>query len=120
MPINNTVNTLNLTVTYQPISMFKWQMYSAQDMRNRFNIMASLMSDDNDHEDDDQDSIKEAFLETNLYLLIITFIISIVHSVFEFLAFKNGKIRYILSSMINNRCVRTSYLFIAKCMPQIY
>merc|ERR1719362_587685 len=51
--------------------------------------MASLMSDENDHEDEDQDSIKEAFLETNLYLLIITFVISIVHSVFEFLAFKN-------------------------------
>merc|ERR1711993_230514 len=50
--------------------------------------MASLMSDD-DRDDEDQDSIKEAFLETNLYLLIITFVISIVHSVFEFLAFKN-------------------------------
>ena len=91
MPINSTVETLNLTLTYQPISMFKWQMYSAQDMRNRFNIMANLMSDD-DREDDDQDSIKEAFLETNIYLLVITFVISIVHSVFEFLAFKNGKI----------------------------
>ena len=89
MPINSTVETLNLTVTYQPISMFKWQMYSAQDMRNRFNIMASLMSDDNDHEDEDQDSIKEAFLETNIYLLAITFVVSIVHSIFEFLAFKN-------------------------------
>ena len=89
MPINSSVESLNLTVTFQPISMFKWQMYSAQDMRNRFNIMASLMSDENDHEDDDQDSIKEAFLETNLYLLIITFVVSIVHSIFEFLAFKN-------------------------------
>merc|ERR1712110_1047332 len=42
-----------------------------------------------EEEDDDQDSIKEAFLETNLYLLIITFVVSIVHSIFEFLAFKN-------------------------------
>merc|ERR1719273_637677 len=50
--------------------------------------MASLMSDD-DRDDEDQDSIKEAFLETNLYLLIITFVVSIVHSIFEFLAFKN-------------------------------
>merc|ERR1712038_466905 len=64
-------------------------MYSAQDMRNRFNIMASLMSEENEHEDDDQDSIKEAFLETNIYLLVLTFVVSIIHSVFEFLAFKN-------------------------------
>merc|ERR1712038_566655 len=62
-------------------------MYSAQQMRNRFNVMGSLMGEDDD--DDDQDSIKEAFLETNFYLLVLTFVVSIVHSVFEFLAFKN-------------------------------
>ncbi len=28
-------------------------------------------------------------METNIYLLGLTFVISIVHSVFEFLAFKN-------------------------------
>ena len=55
--------------------------------------MASLMGDE---EDEDQDSIKEAFLETNFYLLIMTFVVSIVHSVFEFLAFKNGKFFQIL------------------------
>lgn len=32
-----------------------------------------------------------ALLETNPYLLALTIIVSIVHSVFEFLAFKNGK-----------------------------
>ena len=42
-----------------------------------------------EEEDQDQDSVKEAFLETNVYLLALTFIVSIVHSVFEFLAFKN-------------------------------
>jgi len=87
-PLNSTVETLNLTVTYQPLSMFKWQMYSAQEMKNKFNMMANLMGDEGD-DDDDQDSIKEAFLETNPYLLGLTFVVSIVHSVFEFLAFKN-------------------------------
>ena len=62
--------------------------FSAQQMRNRFNIMGGLMGDE---EEEDQDSIKEAFLETNFYLLVLTFVVSIVHSVFEFLAFKNGK-----------------------------
>ena len=50
--------------------------------------MGGLMGDE---EEEDQDSIKEAFLETNFYLLVLTFVVSIVHSVFEFLAFKNGK-----------------------------
>jgi Cleft lip and palate transmembrane protein 1 (CLPTM1) len=29
-PINDTVKFVNLTVTFQTLSMFKWQMYSAQ------------------------------------------------------------------------------------------
>jgi len=87
MPINETVKTLNISITYQPLSMFKWQMYSAQQMRNRFNVMGNLMGENEDEQD--QDSIKEAFLETNFYLLVITFVVSILHTVFEFLAFKN-------------------------------
>ena len=55
----------------------------------RFNVMGSLMGEDDD--DQDQDSIKEAFLETNFYLLVMTFVVSILHTIFEFLAFKNGK-----------------------------
>jgi len=49
--------------------------------------MGSLMGEDDDEQD--QDSIKEAFLETNFYLLVITFVVSILHTIFEFLAFKN-------------------------------
>merc|ERR1719244_1976115 len=86
-PINSTTPSLNLTLTFQPLSMFKWQMYSAQALRNRFNVLGNLMGEE--EEDQDQDSIKEAFLETNISLLVLTFVISIVHSVFEFLAFKN-------------------------------
>merc|ERR1719290_516482 len=85
-PINSTTTSLNLTLIFQPLSMFKWQMYSAQAMKNRFNVLGNLMGEE---EDQDQDSVKEAFLETNIYLLVLTFVVSIVHSVFEFLAFKN-------------------------------
>ena len=67
--------------------MFKWQMYSAQQLRNRFNVLGNFMGEEED--DQDQDSVKEAFLETNIYLLVLTFVVSIVHSIFEFLAFKN-------------------------------
>lgn len=44
-----------------------------------------------DDEDSDQDTLKETLLETNPYLLGMTIVVSILHSVFEFLAFKNGK-----------------------------
>ena len=40
--------------------------------------------------DEDQDAMKEMFLETSPYLLALTGIVSILHSIFEMLAFKNG------------------------------
>ena len=33
---------------------------------------------------------KRTLLETNIYLLALTIVITLVHNVFEFLAFKNG------------------------------
>lgn len=37
------------------------------------------------------DMIKEMLVENNPYYLAITFAVSILHSLFEFLAMKNGK-----------------------------
>lgn len=87
-PINSTVKTLDIELTFQPLSLFKWQMYTAQSMRNKW---TSSVFGDNfvEEEDEDQDSLKEALLETPTYLLILTAAVSILHSVFELLAFKN-------------------------------
>lgn len=84
-PINDTTQYLELRITYQPLSLFKWQMYLAHSMRSRFT--ANIFQDET--EDEDQDSLKEALLETSPYLLTATVIISLLHSVFELLAFKN-------------------------------
>uniref|UniRef100_A0A915DJ93 Cleft lip and palate associated transmembrane protein n=1 Tax=Ditylenchus dipsaci TaxID=166011 RepID=A0A915DJ93_9BILA len=70
--VNETVPSIDLTVTYAPMSLFKWQMYASQQVRN-----------------DDQDAIKQALLETNPVLLGVTVVVSILHTVLEFLAFKN-------------------------------
>ncbi|XP_074663188.1 putative lipid scramblase CLPTM1 [Tubulanus polymorphus] len=88
MPVNHTVKQLNMTLTYSPMSLFRWQMYAAQGMRSKW---YSFLGEDfmPEESDEDQDSLKRTFLETNPYLLALTIIVSIVHSVFEFLAFKN-------------------------------
>lgn len=85
-PINETVKRVHLSLTYQPISMMKWQMYAAQGMRNKWSSMLGSEALENE---DEQDYIKEALLETSPILLGATVIVSIAHSVFEFLAFKN-------------------------------
>ncbi|KAL6447230.1 hypothetical protein ACFW04_001484 [Cataglyphis niger] len=86
-PLNNTVEQLELRLTYQPLSLFKWQIYAAQSVRNKWT--SSIMGEASDEDDNDQDTLKETLLETNPYLLGLTIIVSILHSVFEFLAFKN-------------------------------
>ncbi|XP_047471837.1 cleft lip and palate transmembrane protein 1-like [Penaeus chinensis] len=88
-PINGTTEILDLTVTFQPLSLFKWQLYAAQAMKSRWPGTAMLEGLGGEEDDEDQDTIKEAFLETSPYLLALTMAVSLLHSVFEFLAFKN-------------------------------
>uniref|UniRef100_A0A674PM05 CLPTM1 regulator of GABA type A receptor forward trafficking n=1 Tax=Takifugu rubripes TaxID=31033 RepID=A0A674PM05_TAKRU len=85
-PINDTLTTLPLRLSYCPISLWRWQLYAAQNARSPWNF---LPDDTYEQSDEDQDSVKVALLETNPYLLGLTIIVSIVHSIFEFLAFKN-------------------------------
>lgn len=83
-PLNE---SFSLQVTFQPLSLLKWQLYAAQNMRQKmFNIWGEQEGEVNDEE---QDALKETLLDTNPYLLGITVVVSIVHSVFELLAFKN-------------------------------
>ncbi|GAB6026041.1 Cleft lip and palate transmembrane protein 1 like protein [Chamberlinius hualienensis] len=86
-PITKDNSTLNLTLTYQPLSLFRWQLYTAQGVRSKWT--SSFLGDAMEESDEDQDTLKETFLETNPYLLAMTVAVSILHSIFEFLAFKN-------------------------------
>jgi hypothetical protein len=85
MPLNDTTPSISITLSFMPITMFKFNMYAAM---SRDNPWYGLMSGA-DQTDEEQDSIKQTLLETNPYLLGLTVAVSILHSVFEFLAFKN-------------------------------
>lgn len=83
--INETSLTLDLNLVYQPLSLFRWQLYLTQTRENKWT--SGWFQDE--AEDEDQDSVKEALLDTSPYLLGLTIVVSILHSVFELLAFKN-------------------------------
>uniref|UniRef100_A0A8C8GF27 Cleft lip and palate transmembrane protein 1 n=1 Tax=Oncorhynchus tshawytscha TaxID=74940 RepID=A0A8C8GF27_ONCTS len=85
-PINESLQSLPLRLSYCPLSLWRWQLYAAQNARSPWNF---LPEDTYEQSDEDQDSVKVALLETNPYLLGVTIVVSIVHSIFEFLAFKN-------------------------------
>lgn len=86
-PINDTVKTVTFRVTFQPISLFKLQMYVSQNQQSQWQAMFGEAAGDSSEAD--QDAMKEAILETNPIMLGLTVVVSIVHSIFEFLAFKN-------------------------------
>lgn len=90
-PINETTKELELSLTFQPLSLFKWQIYAAQSVKNKWanNMFGEVLGSMNEEQDEDQDSIKETLLDTNPYLLGLTIFVSMLHSVFELLAFKN-------------------------------
>ncbi|XP_030383372.1 cleft lip and palate transmembrane protein 1 homolog [Scaptodrosophila lebanonensis] len=91
-PINHTTPELELHLTFQPLGMFKWQLYAAKQMKHKWggNMLGEIISAGGAEEsDEDQDSLKETLLDTNIYLLGLTVAVSILHSLFELLAFKN-------------------------------
>ncbi|CAG8571160.1 14794_t:CDS:10 [Funneliformis caledonium] len=84
MPINETVEEVLLNIKYYPISMWKFQIYVQ--MGESFRAQAEMMGGDAHSEFDE---IKRMLRETNPILLGVTFTVSLLHSIFEFLAFKN-------------------------------
>ncbi|KAG7608571.1 Cleft lip and palate transmembrane 1 [Arabidopsis suecica] len=81
--INETVSELPLNLEVSPISMTKWQLF--QQIDQSFQIHRSYGS----MLDGESDELKRVFLEGNPYLLGVTMFVSMLHSVFDFLAFKN-------------------------------
>ena len=84
-PINSSVEEVSLHLTFQPMSLIKLQLYLSQSMRNQWYQGFGEV----EQSEEEQDSLKEAILETNPIMLALTVAITIVHSIFEFLAFKN-------------------------------
>jgi len=85
LEINKTSKVLPLKLTLYPISFMKYQLYISMDYSFRVNSeMMGGTSDNNEF-----DEIKRMLRETNPILLGVTFTVSIVHSIFDFLAFSN-------------------------------
>lgn len=53
------------------------------------NQWMGMLGEEPEVDDEDQDKIKEAFLETSPILLGLTVVVSLSHTIFEFMAFKN-------------------------------
>ncbi|KAI3435432.1 uncharacterized protein J3R85_006031 [Psidium guajava] len=83
IPINETVDEVPLNLEVGPISMTKWQLFLQIDQSFQVHRSYGSMLEG------ESDELKRVFLEGNPYLLGITMVVSLLHSVFDFLAFKN-------------------------------
>jgi hypothetical protein len=81
--LNDTTPSLPLQITFQPMSWMKFQMFAS--MTHGFNEAAKQQGQSNA----EFDEIKRMLLETNPWFLGLTALVSILHVVFEMLAFKN-------------------------------
>ncbi|CAM9138865.1 unnamed protein product [Chrysoparadoxa australica] len=83
VPINETVETLPLTISYNMISFMKFTLMSQ--MQRHWSMQANMgmgSEAENDH-------MRELLGDTAPWLLALTMVVSTLHMLFDFLAFKN-------------------------------
>ncbi|KAF2074571.1 hypothetical protein CYY_004117 [Polysphondylium violaceum] len=81
-PINETVQELSIEFHTSPMGPLKWQFQ--MQAQKSFETQEMLGAGENMGDD-----FKRMLTDTNPYLLGLTFVVTILHTVFEFLAFKN-------------------------------
>ncbi|KAG2454215.1 hypothetical protein HYH02_001249 [Chlamydomonas schloesseri] len=83
VPVNETLDAVEVHMELSYVSLMWWQLLGQMDQS--FNMQVKMgMS-----QDGESDEIKRIFLEGNPYLLGLTFVVSMLHTVFDLLAFKN-------------------------------
>lgn len=82
--VNDTLKQLPLSLHYSPISLMKLTLYiqTEASLKAQASLSGGVV-------EDEMDEFRRILTETNPYFLGLTMIVSMVHSVFDFLAFKN-------------------------------
>lgn len=91
MELNSTVDTVPLRITLNNLANWKFNMIASLDYGNKVNTHKAAFGSSVPAGGDGSEfeMIKEVLLNTNIWLLGTTGVVSILHMVFETLAFKN-------------------------------
>ncbi|ESN92969.1 hypothetical protein HELRODRAFT_108202 [Helobdella robusta] len=82
VPLNASSSQMPLRIIYKPMSIGKLRLWV--NMKHSLLFFNQL-----GFSEKDIDEVKNIFVDTNLYLLLLTFFVSAFHLLFDFLAFKN-------------------------------
>ncbi|KAH8999084.1 cleft lip and palate associated transmembrane protein [Lactarius akahatsu] len=100
--INDTTTTLPLQVVFQPMSYFKFQLFAS--MTFGFQEAVKQQGSGSSAEIDE---VKRMLIETNPWFLGLTGIVSVLHVVFEMLAFKSDVSHWRKKDELTGVSVRT-------------
>ncbi|KAG2483364.1 hypothetical protein HYH03_017763 [Edaphochlamys debaryana] len=81
--VNDTLDSLTLHLEFGGVSMMWWQLLQQMEQSFGMQVRMGLA------QDGESDELKRIFIEGNPYLLALTFCVSMLHTVFDLLAFKN-------------------------------
>jgi hypothetical protein len=81
IPIESSLDQIPMKISFNQMAFWKFQ----------FLVQFEQSLQSQDALGNNPDEFKEMLRDANPYLLAITFVVSILHSIFDFLAFKNGK-----------------------------
>jgi len=101
--INETVTNATIEVRHSPISLLKFRFQTT--MEQSWKLQQEWGSAESDSED-----LKRVFLEANPYFLALTMCVSVLHMVFDFLAFKNDIAFWKNTTNMEGLSVRTLFL----------
>ncbi|GAB5036621.1 Hypothetical protein NocV09_04400080 [Nannochloropsis oceanica] len=82
IPLNSSLASLPLAINYSPLSVARWQMMTVLESSMQTQKGWGL-------EETDIDDVRRLITDTNVYLLLLTAIASLLHLLFEFLAFQS-------------------------------
>lgn len=82
-PLNETLDTIPLQLTFQPVSLFRYLLEAQMD--ESWKLQQSWGTSG----ETEVDMVKKMLIETNPYYLGLTMVVSLLHTVFDCLAFKN-------------------------------
>ncbi|CAZ82473.1 unnamed protein product [Tuber melanosporum] len=86
--LNSTVKSIPMHINLAPTSWWKFQMYSSFDASFKQTVSNPGIGG-SANTGAELEELKRVLVETNIFLLGTTFVVSILHTIFEMLAFKN-------------------------------
>ena len=101
---NNTLSIIPLKISLSPISQWKFMLQTQMESQYQQQAKWGMSSSE------DNDEVRRLLMESNPYLLGVTMIVTLLHTVFDFLAFKNDIQFWHKTESVKGLSVRTIFI----------